>query len=396
MELELSKDESIKKLLLKDPATLKKVFMLSFPMKKISLLLLIFIGFTELIAQQQPDSQILQSILESQLSPENPGALFHFQSSDGTLNWSGAAGVADRASGNKLLPDQTFRIASVTKTFVAASILRLWEEGKLQLDDPISRHISPEHAKILSQDYDLEKISILQVLRHNAGFFDHTHAPVFFEKVLQPGGHEWTRTEQLTLCVEAGDPIGAPGEKFSYSDTGYVLLGEVIEHLTGKSLGEAIDQLLNFDQLGLENTAFEGLDPKIDQSRIHQYFQGMDTYNFHPTMDYFGGGGLLSTTADLSSFFLALFHGKVFKNPATLEQMLQAVTYAETPMMDYRIGIYRVEINGTEAFSHAGFWGTQVVYFPSLDLAMATNYSQIWRGRNAPIFEEFLKVLSEK
>ncbi len=367
--------------------------MLSSPMKKISLLLLIFIGFTELIAQQKPDSLNLQAILESQLNEGIPGILFQAQSGDGSLHWSGAAGVNDKTTGEKLLPNQTFRIASVTKTFVAASILRLWEEGKLKLEDPISRYISPEHAQILSQDYDLEKISILQVLRHNAGFFDHTHAPVFFEKVLQPGGHEWTRTEQLKLCVEAGDPIGAPGEKFSYSDTGYVLLGEVIENLTGKPLGEAIPQLLHFDQLGLENTAFEGLEPEVDQARIHQYFQGMDTYDFHPTMDYFGGGGLVSTTEDLSRFFLALFHGKVFKNPATLEQMLQPVTYSETPMMDYRIGIYRVEINGTEGFSHAGFWGTQVVYFPSLDLAMATNYSQIWRGRNAPVFAEMLKVL---
>jgi D-alanyl-D-alanine carboxypeptidase len=365
-------------------------------MKKIPFLLLFFIGLPGLFAQQRTDSQVLQNLLQGQLNPTIPGVLLHVESGKDGIHWSGAAGVSDRESGQLLLPDQTFRIASVTKTFVAASILRLWEEGKLRLEDPISKHLSPEHSQILSQDYDLENIPILQVLRHNAGFFDHTHAPVFFEKVLQPGGHEWTRTEQLKLCVEAGEPIGTPGEKFSYSDTGYIILGEIIENIHGKTLGLAIPEILDFEDLGLNHTAFEGLNPKVDQARIHQYLQGQDTYAFHPSMDYFGGGGLLSTTEDLSRYFLALFHGKVFKNPGTLEQMLQPVQYASTPMMDYRIGIYRIEINGVEAFAHAGFWGTQVVYFPSLDLAMATNYSQIWQGSIPPVFGEALNALNLK
>lgn len=70
--------------------------------------------------------------------------------------------------------------------------------------------------------------------------------------------------------------------------------------------------------------------------------------------------------------------------------MLEKIPYATTPSMDYRIGIYRIEVNGLEAFSHAGFWGTQVLYIPSLDLAMATNYSQAWKGRVPPIFSQVL------
>ena len=299
-------------------------FHLPFDMKKNLILLLFFIGLSELSAQQNHEKQALQGILEKQLSTEIPGILFHVQSGNGEINWSGAAGVSKKESGKNLLSDQTFRIASVTKTFVAASILRLWEEGKLQLEDPIATHVSDEHAQILRQDYDLDKISILQVLQHNAGFFDHTNAPVFFEKVLQPGGHKWTRTEQLKLCVDAGNPVGSPGEKFSYSDTGYLILGEIIERIHGKNLGLAVPEILDFEKLGLENTAFEGLNPKVDQARIHQYFQGKDTYLFHPSMDYFGGGGLLSTTKDLTQFFLALFKGEVFKSAKTLEKMLEA------------------------------------------------------------------------
>ncbi|MBC6366830.1 serine hydrolase [Algoriphagus sp. AK58] len=365
-------------------------------MKKIKFIFLFFILTSRLLAQETTDNQALQRILEGQLNQDIPGILLHIQSGSGEIHWSGSAGVSEKETGKKLLPDQTFRVASVTKTFVAASILRLWEEGKIRLEDPISNYLSPEHTQILSQDYDLEQIIILQVLQHNAGFFDHTHAPVFFDKVLQPGGHEWTRTEQLKLCVEAGEPIGKPGEKFSYSDTGYIILGEIIERIQGKTLGIAIEEILEFEKLGLQNTAFEGLNPKVDQARIHQYFQGQDTYLFHPSMDYFGGGGLLSTTKDLSQFFLALFKGEVFESPKTLEKMLEAPTYSETPMMDYRIGIYRIEVNGIEAFSHAGFWGTQAIYIPSLDLAVATNYSQIWKGRVPPVFGEALMTLNLK
>jgi D-alanyl-D-alanine carboxypeptidase len=364
-------------------------------MKKNSALLIFLLIAAPLFAQSPAQKQAIQTLVEKQLTPDIPGVLLHVESGDRSIEGSYAAGISDKISSKELLPEQTFRIASVTKTFVAASILRLWEEGKLKLEDPISRYISAEHAKILSKDYDLEKISLLQTLRHNAGFFDHTYAPEFFEKVQQPGGHVWTRTEQLQLCVDAGEPIGAPGEKFGYSDTGYILLGEVIENISGKPLGVAIPEILDFQKLGLKNTAFEGLDPKVDNARIHQYFQGVDTFNYHPSMDYFGGGGFLSTTADLSRFFLALFHDRVFANPQTLQQMLESVSYASTPAMDYRIGIYRIEVNGIEAYSHAGFWGTQLIYLPSLDLAMATNYSQIWKGRIAPIFAEVLPILAK-
>ncbi|MFD2201962.1 serine hydrolase domain-containing protein [Shivajiella indica] len=366
-------------------------------MKKIaSVLLIIFIGFSGLFAQDNSGKKILQSLLEAQVNQENPGILFHVQSGNGEIKWGGSAGVAEIESGTKLIPDQTFRIASVTKTFIAASILRLWEDSKLKLEDPIAFYLSAQHAKILGEDYDLENISIIQVLRHNAGFYDHTYAPSFFEKVFQPGGYEWTRTEQLELCVDSGSPVGLPGEKFSYSDTGYIILGEIIENLQGKPLGLAIPEILDFEKLGIEKTAFEGLNQEVDQGRIHQYFNGQDTYSFHPSMDYFGGGGLLSTTEDLCIFFLALFNGKVFKNPSTLEKMLQKITYPEPPMLDYRIGIYLLEVNGLEAYSHAGFWGTQVIYLPELDLAMATNYSQIWKGKVSPIFGEALKAIMEK
>lgn len=339
-------------------------------------------------------AQNFNQVLQSELSSSNPGVLFAIQSGDGKVSWSGAAGINDLSLGDSLKAHQTFRIASVTKTYVAAAILRLMEKKVLHLEDPISKHLSPAHAAILAQDYDLEQITIQQILRHSAGLFDHTHAPEFFAKVLSTPDYEWTRTAQLQLGVEKGDPIGPPGNQFSYSDMGYVILGELIETYTGKSLDAGIKELLGLEGLGLERTDFERMDPLTDQERIHQYFQGRDTYAFSPTMDYFGGGGIVSNTTELVDFFQALFQGKVFENPATLKLMLEPVTYPSKPRMDYQMGMYRVQVDGMEAYCHSGFWGTQVLYIPKLDLYLAANYSGAWAGGAvAPIFGKVLHAL---
>lgn len=357
--------------------------------------LLCFLGILLLVSiWNQGHGQNFQQVLQSEITETNPGILFTIESGDESLSWSGAAGINDRALGDSLQIGETFRIASVTKTYVAAGILRLMEKGVLSLEDPISRHISPEHAAILSQDYDLDQITIRQILRHSAGFFDHTNAPEFFDIVLKTPDHEWTRTEQLRMCVEKGEPIGPPGKQFSYSDTGYVILGELIEKYSGKSLDAGLKELLGLEALGLERTDFERMDPGTDQLRIHQYFQGRDTYEFSPTMDYYGGGGILSTSQELVDFFQALFQGKIFEKPETLQLMLEPVSYPEKARMDYQMGMYRIQINGMDAYCHSGFWGTQVVFIPEMDLYMSANYSGGWRGSAvAPIFG---KIILEK
>lgn len=341
-------------------------------------------------------AQNFADILKSQLSATNPGILFSVQSGDGKLAWSGAAGINDLRLGDSLQADQTFRIASVTKTYVATAILRLMEKKVLRLEDPISMHLSPLNAEILEKDYDLKQITIFQILRHSAGFYDHTNAPEFFEKVFSVPVYEWTRTAQLQLGVEKGEPVGPPGGQFSYSDMGYVILGELIETYTGKSLDGGIKELLGLEKLGLAQTDFERMDSQTDQLRIHQYFQGKDTYDFSPTMDYFGGGGILSTTTELNGFFQALFQGEIFENPATLALMLEPGSYAIQPKLAYGMGMFNVQVKGLEAYTHSGFWGTQVLYIPKLDLYLSANYSGGWGGKAvAPIFEKVVNALEE-
>jgi D-alanyl-D-alanine carboxypeptidase len=279
---------------------------------------------------------------------------------------------------------------------VAATVLRLWEDGKLNLEDPVERYISEEHANLLrSGGYEPDRISLYHLLTHSSGMAEHTRTEKYQLPFIKSNYH-WTRTAQIRELVEFTEPVGAIGEKFSYSDTGYVLLGEVIETVTNTSLGEAINEQLGLHDLGLHSIHWEEAGGEKSEERIHQYYQNEDTYDINPTLDFYGGGGLLANTHDLSLFFKLLVEGKVFKKATTLEKMLTKVNYNTPPMLDYRMGIWETEIEGYKAYTHSGFWGTQVAYIPELKTSIAANYSQYWNKRgDAPIIPIVLSILLE-
>lgn len=344
----------------------------------------------------QPDSTDIQQLLQAQLDADIPGILLGIeQYGSAGRQWS--AGYNDVQHKTFLNSDQTFRVASITKTFVAVAILRLWEEGKLRLDDPITKYLCEDHLELLRKgDYDPESITIKHLLNHSSGMADHSHTAAYDVAILR-SGYKWTRQRQIEALVEYSKPVGKPGERFSYSDTGYVLLGEVLEKITGLSMGEAIEQLIDFDRLGLKSTSMEAPDGDFSGRRIHQYYQGEDTYLFHPSLDYFGGGGLLSNTADLSHFMMALFNNEIFNDPATLAQLTASVSYAETPAMDYRSGIWKTQIGGLDARTHTGFWGTQTTYFPNIKTSITVNYSNRWKTKgNAPLIENVVRLLKHQ
>lgn len=111
------------------------------------------------------------------------------------------------------------------------------------------------------------------------------------------------------------------GRKFKHSDSGYILLGAIIERHTGTNYGATAPELLGFDKLGLKQTWFETLEPAPGgiADRAHQYMNGVDTYAHDPSLDLYGGGGVATTTSEMSTFFSALLRGRVFERKATLD-----------------------------------------------------------------------------
>lgn len=304
------------------------------------------------------------------------------------LAWRRGAGFADPEAGIPMTPATPVRIASNTKTYVAAAVLRLVEQGRLGLDDPIGARLPADIASLLASDgYDTDRMLVRHLLTHTSGLFDHTGGPDYGERIVAAPAHHWTPREQVALAVEQGAPHGAPGEVFTYCDTGYVLLGLILEQAAGQPLPAAVRELVGFERLGLGSTWWESLElpPSGVPARAHQFLGDLDTFDFEPHFDLYGGGGLVASIEDLARFTRALGTGGVLAHPTTLDTMLAPVEGARAlpdaaagalPPGAYRMGIWRVEIEGLEAWRHTGFWGTSATWVPELDLVVTATVNQ--------------------
>lgn len=295
----------------------------------------------------------------------------------GLDGWCGSAGGPP--------PLAAFRIASVTKMFTAAAVLRLAEEGRLGLHDPLRRRLGDDTLQALAAGgYDVDALTLDHLLTHCAGLPDHTHHGAdergYVDAVLAAPQRRWTRGEQLALALSMGPPLGPPGELFQYSDTGYVLLGEVIERLTQAPLGLAVRQVLALRRRELPHTWWEGLGPAPAGAppRAAQWLEGIDASPFDPSFDLFGGGGLVSTVADLARFTRALLRGEVFRHPGTLAAALMVPEARRAPGS-------RVHARMAHAFpvtpsdwgwGHLGFWGCGAISWPERDITVALSFDQ--------------------
>jgi D-alanyl-D-alanine carboxypeptidase len=343
--------------------------------------------------QRQPASQAtteLRSIVESAVEADDTvhGAAVAVVSPSRGLAWEGAAGFADPEAGTPMTPGHPVRIASNTKTYTAAAVLRLAEDGRLDIDSPIADHLPDELLELLSSgSYDPAAITIRHLLTHSAGLDDHGAAGEYTEAIIADPQHEWTPAEQIAGLVQWGSKLGDPGEVYSYSDSGYVLLGVIIEQASGRRLGPAVRDLIDFEALGLGSTWWEVMEPRPQgvPQRAHQFLGELDAHSFYPTFDLYGGGGIATTMSDLAVFFDALVRGRVFHDPTTLETMLstfdglQAAAGADErslPPGAYRMGLWVTEIGGRTAYQHTGFWSTSTVHVPELDLTIAGTVNQ--------------------
>jgi D-alanyl-D-alanine carboxypeptidase len=290
------------------------------------------------------------------------------------FSWSGAVGTV---AGTKtpLTPNHVFRTASLTKSFTAAAILRLMEMGKLDVTKPIEDYISADSAMLLRKGgYDPAAISVEQLLSHTSSIYDYATDEAFTKKVFADPLHAWTRAEQIKHAMDHGKPIGKPGEKYSYSDTGYVLLGEIIERKTGQNLAAAVRALVRFKKIGLVDTYWEQLESKPSKAPFAgNVFEGTDMTKANHSFDLFGGGGMISSADDLAIFFRALIRGEVFDDKRTLAVLL---TISPTKRGDggheiYGNGVYQFNIGKVHCIGHGGFWGQAVAYCPSKDMTFA-------------------------
>lgn len=239
-------------------------------------------------------------------------------------------------------PEQVFRIGSVTKQFTAAAILLLAERGKLALNDEIPKHLPGYPARG-------PKITIEHLLTHTSGIPNYTSLPEFRGKAR----FDLTHDEMLALWKDK--PLDfPPGSKWQYSNSGYYLLGLIIEKVSGMTYAEFLDQNI-FRPLGLSHTRYDKPEDIIpDRAAGYEDVENKLTNAAYLSMALpFAAGALVSTVDDLARWSAALFDGKLISR-ASLQRMTTPYKLPSGETTGYGYGLGISAHAGHRVVSHAG------------------------------------------
>ncbi|MGG2091541.1 serine hydrolase domain-containing protein [Bacillus sp. S13(2024)] len=298
----------------------------------------------------QRDRNSVKEAMRDTLQYGYPGILA--KTSEGGKTWSYAAGIADLSTKKPMKTDFRFRIGSVTKTFTATVVLQLAGENRLNLDDSIEKWLP---GVIQGNGYDDKQITIRQLLNHTSGIAEYTRSKDFN---MMDTKKSYT-AEGLVKMGISMPPDFAPGKSWSYSNTGYVLLGILIEKVTGNSYAEEIENRI-IEPLELSDTFLPGnssVIPGTKHARGYIQLDGAsepkDVTYYNPSMGS-SAGDMISTADDLNKFFSSLLGGKLLKEQQ-LKQMLTTVPTGRTEIDGYGLGIYETKLpNGVSIWGHGG------------------------------------------
>ena len=242
-----------------------------------------------------------------------PGAIVGVRTPKGT--WTAAYGKADPSSGAPMKVGMHTRIGSVTKTFIGTMLMQLAEAGKLSLDDKINQYVPGVP--------NGNKISLRQLADMTSGVASYTRSPAFTDVYFAKPQTIFTPAQLLTVGI-GESPLFIPGERFDYSNTNTVLLGMVIEKVTGQPIGEALKKLV-FEPIKLKNTFWPGEAVEIPSPYAQGFtLQGdsakpdapSNATNWNPSWGW-TAGELISDMDDLLTYGRAIGTGQGLLAPAT-------------------------------------------------------------------------------
>jgi CubicO group peptidase (beta-lactamase class C family) len=308
---------------------------------------------------------------------EQPGCIVAI-AHRGRLVLEGAWGAADLATGEPLTPRHRFRVASHSKSFTAAGILKLREQNRLKLDDPVGQFVGKLHAGVA-------RTTIAQLLSHSAGLIrDGDDAGQFLDR------RPFLSADELAAALEDA-PVIEPNTRFKYSNIGYGLLGKVIETVTGEAYASWIRREI-VDAVGLEETVIDmPLADRVPFARGHTGRLVLGRRLTIPgdfrTNAIAPAGGFVSTAADLARYFAQL-------SPQARKSVLSASSRREMVRSQWRdphsgleryygLGTISGSANGWDWFGHSGGlqgYISRTCVLPAQDLTVSvlTNAADGW------------------
>lgn len=314
---------------------------------KIIVLILIALSFTnsESYSQKLPDSVIkrIDNLFQKWDKTSAPGCAIGIVRND-TLIYAKGYGMANLENGIPISPETVFYMASVSKQFTGYGIILLARQGKLNLDDDIRKHLPWIH------DFG-KTITIRMLLNHTSGLRDDIGLAA-----ITGLGYDGMLTQALALnLIKNQTSLNFdPGEQYSYSNSNYVLLAEIIKTVSGKSFRSFADSAI-FKPLGMVNSQFQDNYAGLIKNRAMSYSGTRDnkTLNSFQNVYTIGDGGLFSNIHDMAKWVINLY-SPVVGDQLDIEQLTMKGKLNNGKEISYASGIGNSTYKGRIRYSHSG------------------------------------------
>lgn len=323
----------------------------------------------------------------------------------GSLGFNGSYAAYDGE--NPIATDKPFHVASVGKAFTAKLVGLLVDRDEIHFDDPITSYLDKGTLKNLFfyEDLDLSgKVTIAQLLNHTSGVADYFEDPSqgvepMAQLVLQDPNHFWTPRELVEYTQNHQVSVGEPGESYHYSDTGYILLGLIIEEIYGKPFHQVLHQEI-FTPLNMSDSYLTFYsEPENDPRGMADiWFNGTEISGYESLSIDWAGGGIVSTLDDLALFIRALNTYKIISE-VTLKEMYRfdhkftTGIYYGYGFMEYHFSDYFPTLSFLPQLKgHMGVLGTQMLYDKPTDTVYICSFGST--DYSAGSVKTMIKVLS--
>ena len=309
------------------------------------------------------------SLIDSQYKMTEPGGVV-LVAKKGNILYERAFGMANMELGVPMKKDMVFCIASITKQFTAVAVLNLIEKGKLSLQDTVGKFL-PEYPEAM------KKITVEQLLAHTSGVPNAKDI-----SSLRAVGRGWLSADQVMATFKDQPLDFTPGTAWAYSNSGYQLLGYIIEKVTGMPYAEYMDK--NILEFAGMNHSFYGNDMKLVPNRASSYVYsrwGIENAVNGNVQIAFAAGAIQSTATDMLKWYQALLSNK-FIRKETLMKAWSKSTLTNGKKTDYGQGWFIGELNGSRTVEHGGNMGGfmgHVIYMPDEEVLVVVLFN--FRGK---------------
>lgn len=300
--------------------------------------------------------EYLQFMLEEVVDHyEVPGAVIAITFPSGET-WIGATGLADIGAGAEVLPSTPFKIGSITKTFTATVVLQLVDEGYLDLDDSIHAYLPDEFNDLIPRSSVDSVLTIRRLLNHTSGLISYNHTDGFNQINYQDPQRMWTPIELVQFATDS--LLFEPGTDYSYSNTGYILLGVMIEGLTGNSIKTEIENRI-INKLALNHTWFRDVN-EPPTGMAHGYIdidgdttlEASDDVTLASPTTAWAAGAMVSNAEDLLEWVDSMVDGELISAQSQAARMDDVDVSAHFGGQDVGFGLGIVREG--EAWGHVG------------------------------------------